>query len=281
MKGNLKINMYADDCITYKIGNNWNRMCAPMQEDIDNIQQWCARNRLKLNITKSKCLIFGSKSKLRTVDYNNVLNLSGTPLEFVHSYKYLGVSLDEQLNLTDLMSGVKKAINGHLFKLRKIRKYITPKCAVLIYKQTILPLLDYAGFLLNSCNISDRDDLQVLQNDCLRICYNVYRRDHILISTLHREANLLILDQRRKIQLLSLMYKHKSMYDVQHIFPRATRGADKYKFEVERYNVIKYKNCPYYKGAELWNALPRHVIESTTFFEFKKNVLSLYRHYEV
>ena len=27
----------------------------------------------------------------------------------------------------------------------------------------------------------------------------------------------------------------------------------KYKFEVERYNVVKYKNSPYYKGAEVWD----------------------------
>ena len=42
-----------------------------------------------------------------------------------------------------------------------------------LYKQTILPLLDYAGFLLIAGNVSDRCDLQILQNTALRICYNV------------------------------------------------------------------------------------------------------------
>ena len=76
------------------------------------------------------------------------------------------------------------------------------------------------------------------------------------------------------------MYKHKTNHDVQHIFHRATRGADRYKFEVERYNMIKYKNSPYYKGSELWDALPRQTIESTCFTEFKRNLMGRYHGYQ-
>ena len=71
------------------------------------------------------------------------------------------------MNLSALLSGVKKNVTNHLCKIRKLRKYITQECAVLIYKQTILPLLDYGGFLLNSCNQSDCSDLQIIQNDVL------------------------------------------------------------------------------------------------------------------
>ena len=265
VKGILKINMYADDCILFKSGNNWNNMSVTTQRDLDAIHHWCERNRLKVSTTKSKCLLFGLRGKLAKVDYQKMLNLSDSLLPFVNSYKYLGITLGSQMDLTDLLSGVKKRITHHLFKLRKLRKYINVQCSLLIYKQTILPLLDYAGFLLNSCNVSDRDDLQVLQNDCLRTCYNVHRRDHLSISVLHNDAKLLSLDQRRKIQLLSLMYKHKTSHDVQQLFLRATRGAERYKFAVERYNVVKYKNSPYYKGSELWNALPQDTIDSTCF----------------
>ena len=54
-----------------------------------------------------------------------------------------------------------------------------------------------AGFLLNSCSISDRKDLQARQNDALRTCYNVRRRDEISVAKLHKEAKLVSLDQRR------------------------------------------------------------------------------------
>ena len=186
-----------------------------MQPDLDNIQSWCMRNRLKLNVSKSKILLIGSDSKLKTVNYDAHLTLAGIPLAFVDKYRYLGVTLDKHMNLTALLSTVKKTVSNHLFELRKIRTFVSTKCSILIYKQTILPLLDYAGFLLKSCNISDRKDMQVLQNDALRTCCNVRRRDRLSIRKLHSDANLLSLEQRRNIQLLSLMYIHKRNHDVQ------------------------------------------------------------------
>ena len=40
----------------------------------------------------------------------------------------------------------------------------------MLYKHTILPFLEYAGFLLIFCSVDDRRDLQICQNNALRIC---------------------------------------------------------------------------------------------------------------
>ena len=45
-----------------------------------------------------------------------------------------------------------------------------PKSSVLIYKQTILPLIYYAGFRLIACNIEQKENFPKLQNDILRVC---------------------------------------------------------------------------------------------------------------
>ena len=76
----------------------------------------------------------------------------------------------------------KKHVTGQLFELRKSRKMITNFCEVSIYRQTILPIFDYAGFLLHSINVLDRYDLQVIQNDTLRTCYDVRIRDKMSIK---------------------------------------------------------------------------------------------------
>ena len=175
---------------------------------------------------------------------------------------------------------MKKRVTGQLFKLRKLRKSITTFCAISIYKQTILPLLDYAGFLLQSINISDCSDLQVLQNDALRTCYNVRRRDRMSIKKLHGEAKLLSLEQRRIIKLLSLMYNHKNCLNVRRPMARNTRNADRFIFYTELINNVKYKNSPYYKGAEMWNHLPRVTIDCDSIYEFKKCLKKLYRAYK-
>ena len=191
-------------------------MVTNVQMNLDNVDSRCQRNRLKLSESKSKVVLFGSNEKLKKVDYTNTVHIGDTHLDFVDKYKRLGVNLDKYMNLTSLLSDVKNNVSGHLFKLRKIRQTTTTFCAILIYKQTILPLLDYAGFLLFSLNASDRYDLQILQNDALRTCYNVRLRDCMSIKKLHAEANLLSLDQRQIIQLLlCIIIKSAIMLGVQ------------------------------------------------------------------
>ena len=78
-----------------------------------------------------------------------------------------------------------------------------------MYKQTILPVVDYVGVMLVACHQSDRHDLQVIQNDAIRTCYNVRRRDRLSVKNMHAKAKLLSLGQRRQIQLLVLLFMHK------------------------------------------------------------------------
>ena len=78
----------------------------------------------------------------------------------------------------------------------------------MVYKQTILPILDYAGFLLISLNNNDKHDLQIMQNDALRFCKGLQLLDNVAIKTLHDSISLLSLEQRRKKQLLNIMFNH-------------------------------------------------------------------------
>ena len=132
-----------------------------------------------------------------------------------------------------LLADTKRSVTNRLFNLRKLKHYITERCALAIYKQTILPVFDYAGFLLILCNKSDRNDLQVIQNDALLTCYNVKQRDKLSISNMHKRPHLLSLEQRRTFQRLRLMYLHKSNPQNVRILPRQTRAADRDQFKVE------------------------------------------------
>ena len=84
---------------------------------------------------------------------------------------------------------------------------------------------------------------------------------------------------RRTLQLLSLMYLHKSDPTNLRTAARNTRSADCDQFYVERYNTCKYKNSPYYKGSELWKLLPLHIANSDSLFQFKLNFKKEYKSY--
>ena len=200
--------MYADDCLIYTIGNDWELMVPKIQAGLNSFQQWCLHNNMKLNVKKSKSLVLGSSYKLMNLDLNNRFVLNNIFLEHVHSYNYLamGVILDTNMTLNPLLKKLKRTVSSKIFSLDKIRNIITLKCALAIYKQTILPLFDYTGFTQMSLNVSDKNDLQTLQNNGLRTCYNVRLRDRVSIERMHNQAKLLSLEQRRQKQVLLLLF---------------------------------------------------------------------------
>ena len=99
-------------------------------------------------------------------------------------------------------------VNGRLITLARIRKLLDVKTSLLIYKQTILPILDYVCILVNSSTQRKISKLQPLQNKAVKIIEKCMG----YVSTadkknLHSKLNLKMLQERRKMFMLKIMYK--------------------------------------------------------------------------
>ena len=208
---------------------------------------------------------------------------------YIHTYKhtyivksqvYLGINLDVTMSLIPLMKSIKKRVSNKIFMLKKIRKYLTFDAAVTVYKQTILPVIDYAGFLLLACSQGDLDDLQVLQNDILRICTKTKLSDRISIEELHIKCKIISLRQRMEKQLLWLMYVLSKDEKYCRIATRETRSADKIVFKVPTKILPVYDKSPYYIGTKLWNKLSKEIQKKENVHVFKREVERRYRNYK-
>ena len=272
--------MFADDCIIYQSGNTWDSVRIKLQFDLDTIISWTGNNFLSLNSSKTQSMIIGSRNKLNNLVDKTPLLVDGNIVKFVKQYNYLGIILDEEMTFQPMLKQVKKTITNRLFNLRKIRKYIMDKAAVSIYRQTIVPIIDYSGFVIITCCKSDRYDLQKIQNDILRVCYRSYLKDRIKISDLHIKANMLSLEQRMRKQLLWLMYIMSRDEKNRKIGVRDLRSNTKFIFKTDSKIGTKYQRSPYYQGTLLWNELPTSVQFAENVYEFKKLVKREYVKYE-
>ena len=164
---NVKMMMFADDCVLYKSHKCTTTILNCLQKGLDEYIAWGLSNNMHLNASKTKAMIVSP-----TLLYNlyRPLTAGGREIHYVHTFNYLGVIIDDQLCFTPYYHLVKRRVENKVFVLSKIRKYLDSKTAILLYKQAILPLLEYAGFILVSCRVRQRYDLQVLQNNALRIC---------------------------------------------------------------------------------------------------------------
>ena len=123
------------------------------------------------------------------------------------------------------------------------------------------------------CTVDERGELQNCQNDALRICTKVKLNDRVRIEYLHEKCKIVKLEQRRRQQLLMLMYKKSKDYTMHKVFPMNTRRSNRIVFKTDTYEGTLYKCSPYFVGSKLWDKLPMDVIEAPDIFVFKKMLL--------
>ena len=146
---------------------------------------------LRLNHDKTKAMIFSTRHRALRLDKPTPFKLLGNEMKFVNAHIYLGITLDVAMTLNRLLKSVNKQVTNKIFTLLKIRKFITKDAAILIYKQTILPLIDYAGCMLIACNKDHKESLQKLQNEILRICCGYRLSDKISTERIHGECKII------------------------------------------------------------------------------------------
>ena len=224
-------------------------------------------------------MIVSTGTKLKDLGVILNLEIGGMPIQFVKQYNYLGIILDAEMSLIPLMKNIKKRVNNRMFQLRKIRKYINKQAAIMIYKQTILPIFDYAGFLLISVNAGDKHDLQVMQNDALRFCNGLKLLDMMPVALLHNSVHLLSLEQRRQKQVLKIMFIQAKKGRSRVVTNVNTRSQTKYVFKTETEIGRKYEKSSYYLGTILCNGLDRETQDSDSIFSFKRKIDKVYKKY--
>ena len=164
--------------------------------------------------------------------------------------------MDECLNLKSNFNMVFKKFSHKIYQFGKIKKYINVDTRILVYKQTIMPLVEYVGFMLNMNNNQDTMKLQRLQNRALRMCFEVNIPFDICTADLHNQARVATLQQQRDLSLLCIMYELKQLHLYEKIGDRVTRQCDKYIFQTDVASVGVCTRSPYHIGSKLWNSLP-------------------------
>ena len=265
---NCKYQLYADDTVLYlsdsivNIKDATDRPCA----DLVSFKQWCDKNKLTLNVKKNKYVIFGLKSQTRKVVDHSV-KIGNIRIERVHSYKYLGITLDMNLNFKKHLEICIRSASYKAMLLSKIRKYITTEAAIRIYKTMILPLIDYGDVLYDGSNQSLLKKIQMLQNRCLRTC--VYKNYHIAVDELHAICTVTPLNILGIMHLKLFMFKQRNNMDIVNIRQVHTRAHDAILFITNRPNSEKYKLNVYYKGALLWNDMTVPELSFETYNKLK------------
>ena len=179
---------------------------------------------------------------------------------------YLGVIIDEKLSFDDMVDAKYNKINVRIHQLGKLRKYINSEIAQVIYKQMILPLFNYADFMVESARKPKIDKLEKLQEKGIRYVDNDihYNTD---IETLYCTDNIQKLSMRYKEYLSCIMYRYSKLsdkleYSRLSIYLQSNKKVNFKKLHKRKYE--QYLKSPLVCGVKVWEQEPAVAVTGGT-----------------
>ena len=171
-KNNCRAGQFADDISLWTSYANKRVTYLRLQHALDDIQKWCSKWRIKLNVTKTQLVTFShAKTKM-------TLKLFGESIHEQNELTLLGVTFDKKLSFTNhCRSKASKAMQRvRLLRLVSGQKWgANSRTLLKLYKQYIRPVLEYGN--VATCNATKTSllCLQRVQNSALRVALRATR----------------------------------------------------------------------------------------------------------
>ena len=109
--------LFADDTNLLCCGENLEKLLDTMEKEMSRMKIWFDENKLTLNLSKTKFIIFGN----RLTDTDKKLMINGIELERVSEIKFLGVVIDNKLSWKPHIKYIKTKISKSLAILNKAK----------------------------------------------------------------------------------------------------------------------------------------------------------------
>ena len=144
----LIVLLYADD--TVLIADNE----MDLQKTLDVFYDYCELRKLKVNINKSKIVVFGA----RKID-NMLFRMGDNTIEIVDKYKYLGVFFSKSRSFLHCRKHIVEQARKAMYLLfSRINNFYLPTDLQLkLFDHTVLPILTYA------CEIWGYENLDMIE----------------------------------------------------------------------------------------------------------------------
>ena len=271
-----RFKLFADDTVIYCNSKDINTCKKHIEEDLNNINEWCINNNMQINSKKTKIMLFGNRNIVKK-NKNVFIRFNNEDLQTVSSFKYLGFILDSVLSHNQHTNIIIRNTCHKIFQLRRINPYLNEKTSLMIYKSFILPIIEYGNVIYRTANKKNLEKIQRVQNQALKLCLNLDKDTPTAL--VHKAANLNTLEERREKATIKFMLTHTKMKKFldQNDYNINRRSTTVPKLNIPSYKSTLAKKAISYSGSKLWNNLKYEIKEITDKKKFGSKIASIYR----
>lgn len=285
--------LFADDTTGLDSDTNLQTLITRVSMEINKMANWFQSNKMALNISKTKYIIFHVPNK--KIDNNIELNFNSnlpnteqnpdliTPIERIHnnhanpssrSFKLIGIYLDEHLNFNENTKALTNKLSRSIFFLNRVKNTLSAKALKSLYTSFFHSHLLYCANIYSCTSQSNLNKIFLQQKKAIRIITKSGYNDHT--AQLFEQFNILPLEKIITQEKLSFMhsiyynYAPTSFTDtwitqIQRNPDTNLRNATDYCVPFPRIDI--FKRLPIYSLPALWNNYDtiRYYENRTTF----------------
>ena len=151
------------------------------------IQIWMNQNMLKLNPSKTECMIIGNSTQRKKWAHVFPVELLNQNFAGIHSIRNLGVAFDPAFLFKKHVSDICRSAFYHIRDLRRIQIHLNKATAISIANALVSSRLVYCNSLLFGCPEKYKTNLQRVQNCLARVVTRSSRlsESRPLLKSLH------------------------------------------------------------------------------------------------
>jgi len=219
--------MYAEDTFSLDCHDDLNTLINSVNNEINKMAVWLRANKLAVNISKTKYMIFRMKGKKveqfpdivynenepnQTFDNSLVTVLEryydNHPSRECRYYKLLGINLDEHLTLDAHVDHICSKLTKYLYCIKQAKNIVSLNGMKSLYFALIHSHLTYCTSILSGITLANRARIEKVQKKAIRIMTGSSYNSHTTPLFLQHS----ILPFEKLVTQAQLMFMHAVEY---------------------------------------------------------------------
>ena len=268
----FKYTLFADDStLSCKFTNSDEVLITQtLNSELKLIDEWLTTNKLKVNYSKSKFIVFSYRKSISI----SPLQFGSNTISQTDSIKFLGITLDNKLNFREHIGSICCKISKSVGLLYRLNKFFPSDTLKTLYHTLVVPHISYGIEAWYGAPQCARSRVFVLQKKAIRAIHSLPYNFHT--HEFFKSTQLLKLDDIYNLKIAIHMYNkfsNRNFSTHADIHIHNTRNRD--NIVLPRYHMSKTQLYWLYRGTQLWNFIPDRIRDSECSNKFK----NLYRNH--
>ena len=259
--------MFADDTNVFYSHPNIDTAIHNTNSHLIHLSDWFKANKLSLNTSKTKYMIFAPAAKTNFVGPLHDIILHNSTLTRVSNCRFLGVLLDDSLTWKPHIYSVRTKMAKAIGILSSVRHLLTEPAALTIYHSLIHTHLSYCCGVWGTNYPTYPNSLNSLQRKALKLVNH------------NNPPQILNLRSNAILQSALTMYRvwhHLHPNSIGRHFHRTAHHMHS-NFHLPRKRTISSMRSLDYSGVKIWNNIHNSIRLSNNISQFKLHLENLLR----